>query len=334
MLFLPGTNAIPVDYDDVLITAAELGYHSIGLSYENLFSINLEVCPQTTDPTCHGRARREIWLGEDAHDSITVDEPNAIINRTVKLLRYLDTTHPDEGWDQYLIDGDTVDWGRVTIAGHSQGAGNATYGSKLFAMERVLMISWVDWMQPGTNPLWITSPGQTDDAAYFGFIHTGDASIYNGIPTTWSNLGMNPFGPITSVDETPAPYGDTHSLITSAPIDLPPLQSNYHNATCADEFTTRTPEGEPLYKPVWQYLLGGSVESTDDPNAERISPPGASYIDPEILSSENKLAFQTGTGAVWLADLDPQGGRFVSADGLDLLIDTGATPPTDQHQWT
>ncbi len=326
LLFLPGTNALPTDYDEFLITAAEMGYHSIGLSYENLFSINLEVCPQTTDPTCHGRARREIWLGEDAHDSVDVDLPNAIVNRTVKLLRYLGENYPDEGWDQYLIDTNEVNWNRVTIAGHSQGAGNATYGSKLFTVERVVMISWVDWMKPGTNPLWITSSGATPEAAYFGFIHTGDASIYNGIPTTWENLGMNAFGPITSVDDGLPPYGNTHSLISSAPIDLPPLQTNYHNATCADEFTTRTPEGGLLYKPVWQYLLGISDEPTPDPRARRISPPAAGYIDPEILSSANKMAFQTGLGAIWLAELDPYTGGFTSGDGLDVLIDTGATP--------
>lgn len=326
LLFLPGTNATAEDYTEFLKTAAELGYHSIGLSYENLASINLEVCPQTSDPTCHGRARREIWFGEDAHDFISVNVPNSILHRTVQLLNYLNASFPDEGWGQYLEGGQDIRWSVVTLAGHSQGAGNATFGSKVFAVDRVIMISWVDWMQPGMNPLWITTPGLTAETAYLGFIHTSDASIYNGIPTTWTNLGMDPYGPITSVDDSAPPYGNTHSLISSAPIDLPPTQVNYHNATCVDGFTTLTPEGDLLYKPVWQYLLGGLAPERTDPKARRISPAGVSYIDPEILSEENVMAFQTGTGTIWLSDLNADSGTFLSEDGLDLEIDTGATP--------
>jgi hypothetical protein len=256
MLFLPGTNASPQDYELFQETAAELGYHSIGLSYENVFSINLQVCPGTTDPTCHGRARREIWLGSDLHDSIEVDYPNSILNRLIRLLAYLDINHPSENWGQFLSEDAEINWNATVIAGHSQGAGHAAMGSKLFGMNRVIMFSWIDWIQPGMNPAWITSAGQTADSAYFGFIHTGDASIYNGIPTTWSNLGMEPFGQITSVDEVDSPYGNSHSLITSAPIDAPPTEPNYHNAPVVDWMTTYTPEGDILYKPVWKYLLG------------------------------------------------------------------------------
>lgn len=70
------------------------------------------------------------------------------------------------------------------------------------------------------------------------------------------------------------------------------------------------------------FLISGSLSAQ---NAQRISIPGFNYIDPEIFSEENKLAFQTGNGSVWLADLDPITGSFVSANGLDLLIDTGAS---------
>jgi hypothetical protein len=256
LLFIPGTNATPWDYRMFQQTAANLGYHSIGLTYENLQSINIQICPATQDPTCHGRARREVWFGEDTHDSISVNYDNSIINRFLKLLKYLDTNYPTENWGQYLINDTTVNWQSVVIAGHSQGAGQATYGSKFFPMNRVIMLSWVDWMWPGTNPLWITQSGQTPDSAYFGFIHTGDASIYNGIPTTWTNLGMNPYGAITNIDNVSPPYSNSHSLVTSAPINQAPTQTNHHNATCVDWVTTITQNGDTLYKPVWKYLLG------------------------------------------------------------------------------
>ena len=266
LLFIPGTNATPWDYRMFQQTAANLGYHSIGLTYENLQSINMQTCPATQDPTCHGRARREVWFGEDTHDFISVNYDNSIINRTLKLIKYLDINYPTENWGQYLINDTTVNWQSVVIAGHSQGGGHATFGSKFFEMNRVIMLSWVDWMQPGTNPLWITQPGQTPDSAYFGFIHTGDASIYKGIPTTWTNLGMNPFGAITNIDSISPPYNNSHSLITSAPINQSPTQTNYHNSTCVDWVTTITTSGDTLYKPVWEYLLGyvNPVLSVDD----------------------------------------------------------------------
>lgn len=256
LLFIPGTNATPEDYRMFEQTAAYLGYHSIGLTYENLQSINIEICPATKDPTCHGRAREEVWFGKDTHDSITVNYDNSIINRLLRLIKHLDINYPAENWGQYLINDTTVNWQSVVIAGHSQGAGHAAFGSKFFQMDRVIMLSWVDWMWPGTNPDWITQPGQTPDSAYFGFIHTGDASIYSGIPTTWTNLGMNPFGAITNIDNMSPPYNNTHSLITSAPINQSPTQTNYHNSTCVDWVTTITSNGDTLYKPVWEYLLG------------------------------------------------------------------------------
>lgn len=256
LLYIPGTNANPWDYRLFKQTAANLGYHSIGISYENLVSLNIEVCPGTQDPTCHGRARREVWFEEDLHDSLEVNYNNSIINRVVKFLNYLSENYADENWQQYLLNDSTVNWEKVTIAGHSQGAGHAAFGSKFFRMNRVIMFSWVDWMYPGTNPLWITTQGLTPDSSYFGFIHTGDASIFNGIPTTWTNLGMNPYGAITNIDSIPPPFSNSHSLITSAPINQAPTQTNYHNATCVDWVTTITQSGDTLYKPVWEYLLG------------------------------------------------------------------------------
>lgn len=256
LLFIPGTNATPNDYKMFLRTAANIGYHTIGLTYENLKSINIEICPATQDPTCHGRARREIWFGEDTHDSITINYENSILNRLTKFLKYLELNYPNENWGQYLVGDTNINWSSVVIAGHSQGAGNATYGSKFYKMNRVIMISWVDWMWPGTNPLWITQSGLTPDSAYFGFIHTGDASIYNGIPIAWSNFGMQPYGAITSIDSITNPYNNSHSLITSKAINHSPTQTNFHNATCVDWVTTITNNGDTLYKPVWEYMLG------------------------------------------------------------------------------
>lgn len=63
-------------------------------------------------------------------------------------------------------------------------------------------------------------------------------------------------------------------------------------------------------------------------NAKKISPNGVSWIDPEILNSDHKMAFQVGgSGFIWLGDINPLTGLFVNS-GTDLLIDNGATPLT------
>jgi hypothetical protein len=60
-------------------------------------------------------------------------------------------------------------------------------------------------------------------------------------------------------------------------------------------------------------------------NAQKISPSGVSWIDPEILNSHNKMGFQAGgSGIIWIGDLDPLTGLFVNS-GTDLFIDNGAT---------
>lgn len=328
LLFFPGTNASGQDYTLFLQTAANLGYHVIGLDYENDISVNLLVCPATRDPSCHGRARNEIWFGMNEHDSVFVNPDNSIINRLNKLLHYLTIQYPNEAWEQYLVNDTTINWQKVVTAGHSQGAGHATFASKLFEVNRVIMLSWIDWIYPGTNPTWVTAASPTPDSAYWGFVHTGDASIYNGIPKTWSNLGVLNYGPIISIDTISSPYNNTHALITSSTIDTTATQTNFHNATVVDWVTPIDPTtNQPRFLPVWEYLLvGGGVIPEPDPKAIRISPANASYIDPEILSAVNKLAFQTGSGSVWLADLEPTTGLFTSQNGLDVLINNGATP--------
>ncbi len=324
LLFFPGTNGTPWDYRLFQQTAADMGYHVVGLSYENLASININICPRTFDSTCHGRARYEIWFGEDQHASIEISYANSVMNRLLMLLQYLEMNYPEENWQQFLSDS-TVQWHRIVTAGHSQGAGHAAFASKLFQVDRVIMMSWTDWAQPGKTASWIREPGATPDSAYFGFIHTGDASIYAKIPITWSDFNMLQFGPIVNIDTTSYPYLNSHSLITSVPIDTLMTQANFHNATCVDWATPIDQTAKtPLLLPVWQYLLG--KVTTIDPNALRISPEGASYIDPELLNMDDKMAFQSSGGTVYLSDIDPHTGAFVSATGKDLLIDIGATP--------
>lgn len=53
-----------------------------------------------------------------------------------------------------------------------------------------------------------------------------------------------------------------------------------------------------------------------------ISPPGASYVDPEILPGGNLITYQS-QGDIYLARLDAETGLFVTPNGDDLLVDRG-----------
>ncbi|MEW6196656.1 MAG: hypothetical protein AB1521_16030 [Bacteroidota bacterium] len=252
LLFFPGTNARPYDYLKFMQTATQLGYHAIGLSYENNESINLEVCPQTKDSTCHRRARYEIWFGEDQHVNLNISFSNSIINRLTKLLMYLAKNYADENWQQFLDENNSIKWERIISAGHSQGGGHAGFASKYFKVDKVIMISATDWVD-GKTADWIRKPGPTEAVKYFGFIHTKDVPIYNTIPITWRDYGMLQFGLMKNIDVIQRPYDNSHSLTTSLEY---PSWSIAHNFPIVD---FETPSKEDfngyVYSDVWEYLL-------------------------------------------------------------------------------
>jgi hypothetical protein len=52
----------------------------------------------------------------------------AIVGRLVSLLRNLHKTDPTAGWSKFLkSSSDTLDWPRIIVGGHSQGAGHAAF---------------------------------------------------------------------------------------------------------------------------------------------------------------------------------------------------------------
>jgi hypothetical protein len=252
LVFFPGSNARPYDYLKFCSTAVEMGYHVVSLSYENSLAVNFDLCPGTTDVTCHGRARYEIFFGKDCHPKVEVNPANAIVNRLEKLLRYLDKQDPEEQWGLYLSPDEQIFWEKIVTAGHSQGGGHAAFASKYFKVARVIMFAATDWAG-GRTAEWIRSPGPTEAEKYYGFIHTGDVPIYNVIVPTWRDYGMMAFGRLVKVEDATHPYEDSHTLISSLSI---PKGVSAHNFPIVD-FATPSREygGEYLYSEVWRYLM-------------------------------------------------------------------------------
>ena len=260
-VFLPGTGGAPVNYQDVVKTAANLGFHAIGLMYEDPATMN-SLCGDSTNPDCYAEARLAVING-GTNAEIAIANADSITNRLTKLIVYLATNNPDQNWAQFLDAQSNLNWPRIIISGHSQGAGHAGLIAKVYPVARSVMFSDTDWWTPngklpGQPADWISGAGLTPDEFYFGFVHVQDPLIpyVEEIPT-WNAYGLGQFGGPELVESNTAPYFGSHMLTTG----LPPQNGNYHGATVADASTPLASDGvTPAYQPVWQFMMIGPPE--------------------------------------------------------------------------
>ncbi|MFK8009952.1 MAG: T9SS type A sorting domain-containing protein [Saprospiraceae bacterium] len=252
-VFLPGTFAFPALYSRVLKTAANLGYHSIGLNYPNPLPINT-ICGISTDTTCHGRARQEVIDGIDRHLAVNVTQPNSIENRLIKVLQYLDDEFPNENWGQYWTGDSTIIWESIVMSGHSQGGGHAAILGKLRPLERVVIFASLDWMNTLDRiPSWVTMDGVTSSDKYFAFTHDEDEALdFDQQQIFWEGLGMNPTDNLILVDDTFSPFQNSQTLFTQI---TPAADSQFHSCIVVDVATPKDVNGVPVLETVWEYLI-------------------------------------------------------------------------------
>ena len=277
-LFLPGTGGQPFHYRELLKTAANLGYHSVGLSYPNSQAINI-VCALALDSTCHSRARMEIFTGEDLHNFIDVDIDNCIETRLTQLLVYLDGEFPGEGWDQFIESGSVV-WNKVRLGGHSQGGGHAAIIAKVREVDRVITMGSADRIPLlNQNADWVQWESETPEERYFGFAHAMDELVdFENVEANYQSFGIFNFGGFELVDGASVPYNNSHALYTEiTPANDP---EKYHNSIAVDLYTPMT-DGVPDLLDTWIYLIGdGSTNSLEDIKKEEVQ------IYPNPFSSE------------------------------------------------
>jgi uncharacterized protein (TIGR03437 family) len=256
-VFFPGTGAVPFNYLQIANLAADMGYHAVGLNYPNPMTVST-LCALATDLDCYGNVRREIIDGTDRTPLVNISRANSIENRLIKLLVYLHDRFPTEGWGRYLEGGNQIRWETVVVGGHSQGGGHAAVIGRYQSVVRVVMLASLDYnnraMQPAT---WVarpeTTPNATPPERFYAFSHTRDelASFTTMSTAIWPALGLLTFGPIINVDNTPPPYNNSHVLTSN--LDSP--TGNYHGSVAGDARLVLLPDGTPVYRPVWEYLL-------------------------------------------------------------------------------
>jgi hypothetical protein len=266
LVFFPGTYGTAGGYGEFLQHAADSGIYALGLNYPNDTAF-ADVCRNTQDADCFEKGRLEIFDGQDRHPDIEVNASNSIKNRLEKALLYLHETYPNENWDRFITN-DTTNWSKLILSGHSQGAGHAGIISKHRSVARVIMFAGMDFFTNGLRPAdWIAKEGLTNGDKLYGFTHLRDPGFFVANPPiqvrTWTNYGMDTFGPLTNVDTADVASLKSHMLCS----DLEPksangVSNNYHGGLIVDPYIPVS-SGKIVYLNTWSYLLGlGSAEST------------------------------------------------------------------------
>jgi hypothetical protein len=266
LVFLPGTQGRPGQYTYILRAGASRGFHAIGLNYPNQTAMGI-LCQTSSDPECYWNARNVVVFGGGipvAGQSL-VTKADSIVNRLEKLLAWMQTTYPAEGWGQFLLINGTVDWSKVILAGHSQGGGHAGVLAKSVALNRAVYFSSPeDWHENTDTPAgWPRNRANVTPAdQQFGFGSDDDTLVPNAHAFThWNNLGLPkpPTGPV-SVDAASPPFANSRQLRTKQAFNpaspAVSLALKYHGVTVVDASTPLDASGKPLFDTngVWAYL--------------------------------------------------------------------------------
>lgn len=264
-LFLPGSTSVPVYYQDILKEGAAKGFHALGLTYENATLAATLIQPYSDptqagfDPDAAAKVHDAVIFGTHAGNTLsdlTVAAPDALTNRLLKALQYLDAQNPSEGWGQYVAGG-TIHWDLIRVGGHSQGGSTAAYLATQIALPRVISFdspsdaqSWVSATTPAT---WVAAgAGATASANYYGFTHQQDPLVPLALAENdWDDLAMP--GAPTLVDGVSS-YGGSHRLYSNLTVTASDPLFLYHDCTVVDAQTPLDADNRPVYLPVWDYL--------------------------------------------------------------------------------
>jgi hypothetical protein len=265
-VFLPGTQGRPAQYTFVLRAAATRGFHALGLNYQNQTAMGA-LCQQSPDPDCYWNARNVVVFGSGipVNGQVATSSADSIANRLNKALVWLKNNHPAEGWGQFLLSDNSVNWSAVVISGHSQGGGHAGILVKHVALSRACYFSAPeDWNENTDRPAnWTGARANVTPAdRQFGFGSDNDSLVPNSHASAhWTSLGLGtpPGGPVL-VDNSASPYSGSQQLRTNLPPNpastAPTTALKNHGVTVVDTSTPLDNQEKPLFDTsgVWEYL--------------------------------------------------------------------------------
>ncbi len=319
-VFLPGSFGRPTQVQLILEEAARAGYHAVGLRYPNRWTV-AGLCRNRRDPRCFDHVRSEIFDGTDRSPLVDVRRPNSIENRLEKLLTFLETEFPGQGWAQFLTEGGQVDWAHTVVAGHSQGGGHAAFMGRDRLLAGVLMFgSPADSSRAFRRPaLWLGDPHRTPTSRYYAFSHEDDNPT-NQL-AAWRALGLDGFGETVVVEASSSPFEGSHMLLTNAP---PAIRGREHGSVVADRAVPLDPQGSPLHRPIWRHLLEEVGRGTSLTLLDSRFEVSASWRRPNGSSGAGTgVALTSDSGYFW----------FFRPENVELVVKTLDGCASNDHFW-
>ena len=233
----------------------DYGLHAIQVSYANKW-FGLISTKARDDGTSLGKMRLEATTGEDASPLCTIPRPDGMMERAFQFVQHLAKTHPQGKWEQFIAaDGQGLRWDQVIIAGSSHGATSAARFAIHQRVDRVVMFCGPrDQLES-----WQGFPSATPANRFFGFSHVLDGGwTGDHYCRSWQMLGLHAFGPITDVDATPAPFGNSRRLITK--FDVKGDAKRAHSSVQPGGAAGKNAKGEFIHEAVWKYLFTHPVD--------------------------------------------------------------------------
>lgn len=171
------------------------------------------------------------------------------------MIQFLDNQVPSENWSRFLIDLKTIDWSKISLAGHSQGSAHTMYISKRVSLFQASFYSGPNGFElnDGNFPNWISQVGATDISKIYAFSNSND-NLYpwNYASDVWDEIGI--LGSKIDVDVSSDFSGSNRFTTSVIPPDTNGSFSPTHGSTTVDIVTPIKSDGRPLFENVWKIM--------------------------------------------------------------------------------
>ena len=237
------------------------GLHAIQVHYANGWFSKLYAGTPPEDDLFLSKVRLEAATGRDFSPAVTIPEPDGVIGRCLRFVKWLDRANPQGNWQQFLTpDGTDLQWDKVILAGISHGSTTAARMAKHLKVDRVVMFSG----PRDQYEAWQALPSATPASRFFGFTHVLDEGwAHDHYCRSWQMLGLHECGPVVNVENTGFPYGNSRRLTTDA--DVKGDVNRAHSGVIPGSAAPKNAAGKYLHEEVWRYLFTHPVETTGKP---------------------------------------------------------------------
>ncbi len=260
LLWITGTGGKGHDAQGFSYLAADLGYHVVTLMFPD--DIPATACANEANPKAFENFRMAIIQGgrasyQGGRQNFSIERPESIENRLIKLLLYLKPLRPKEHWEQFLDDNGTIKWESIAVAGQSQGGGHAALIGIKHRVARVMCFGAPkDYSKRLNAPAaWYGDASATPKDRFFAFNHHEDPKgcTPKELLKNLKALELDAFGAPAEADSESVPYHHARILYTGFPV-VTVTGEESDGAKTAHGSAINTKNAD-RWKQVWTYML-------------------------------------------------------------------------------